>query len=41
MIPMEYEDVMRDITRDRLVQQINNSNQKLMEAIDQYQAAHH
>lgn len=38
MIPMEYEDVMRDITRDRLAQQISNSNQKLMEAIDQYQA---
>lgn len=38
MIPMDYTDMMRDITRDRLVQQINNSNQKLMEAIDQYQA---
>ena len=38
MIPMDYTDVMRDITRDRLVQQINNSNQKLMEAIEQYQS---
>jgi hypothetical protein len=38
MIPMEYADIMRAITLDRIAHKIDSSNQKLMEAIDQYQA---
>ena len=38
MIPMDYTDVMRAITLDRIAHQIDSSNQKLMEAMEQYQA---
>jgi hypothetical protein len=38
MIPMDYTDVMRAITIDRIAHQIDSSNQKLMEAMEQYQA---
>ena len=38
MIPMDYADVMRATTLDRIAHQIDSSNQKLMEAMEQYQA---
>jgi hypothetical protein len=38
MKSMEYADIMRAITLDRIAHKIDSSNQKLMEAIDQYQA---
>ena len=38
MIPMDYTDVMRATIVDRMTQQINDSNQKLMEAMEQYRS---
>lgn len=38
MIPMDYTDVMRATTFDRIAHQIDSSNQKLMEAMEQYQS---
>lgn len=38
MIPMDYADLMRATTLDRIAHQIDSSNQKLMEAMEQYQS---
>lgn len=38
MTPMDYADLMRATTLDRIAHQIDSSNQKLMEAMEQYQS---